>query len=297
MAEDRYDIISPIGSGGLGTVYKARDTQLNRYVAIKRLKSAGERPATSDEQQKLLDEASLTGAVQHPNIVSVYDGGVDHEGAFLVMEFVDGETLNEVFQNGALTIHDFVQIATQIQEGLVAAQNLQLLHRDLKPGNIMISWLPSGSYRVKILDFGMAKFAPTPMHQTADHDQAIYGAVHFMAPEQFNRMPLDVRTDLYAMGCILYLGLTGILPFQGDNPAEIMKAHLQGRVIPVHYVRKDLPRPLAEWLMTLLARDMDERPDNAEQSLEHFQAGIEKAQALETEDESEDAELEFQHAG
>lgn len=280
MISDRYVIISPIGSGGAGTVSKARDTQLNRHVAIKRLKTQTDGvPPNPEEERKLLHEASITGALQHPNIVSVYDGGVDEEGAFLVMEYVDGETLAEVFQQGTLTLPDFVEITTQILEGLMAAQELGLLHRDLKPGNLMINWLPSGSYRVKILDFGMAKYAPVPVHQTEDQDKAIYGTIHFMAPEQFKRQPLDSRTDLYALACILYLGLSGMNPFQGDNPAEIMKAHLQSRVLPIRMIRRDLPLPLTEWLMSMLSRDGEDRPQDAEAALEAFQEAIALADA------------------
>lgn len=275
MATDRYDILGPISSGGLGTVCKGRDTQLNRLVAIKRLKPLqdGKKP-NPKEEQKLLHEASLTGAIQHPNIVSVYDGGIDAEGAYLVMEYVDGETLTEVFQQGTLTPPDFIEMTRQILDGLMAAQDLGLLHRDLKPGNIMVSWLPSGNYRVKILDFGMAKYAPVPLHQTEDHNKAIYGTIHFMAPEQFKRQPLDKRTDLYALACILYLGLTGLMPFRGDSPSEIMKAHLQARVIPVHMIRRDLPRPLGEWLMMMLSRDAEDRPVDAAHALEIFQHAI-----------------------
>lgn len=290
MARDRYDIIAPIGSGGLGTVSKARDTQLNRMVAIKRLKSQTEGDTHDPvEEQKLLQEASITGALQHPNIVSVYDGGVDEDGAFLVMEHVDGETLTEVFQQGTLTVADFVEITTQTLEGLMAAQELGLLHRDLKPGNLMVSWLPSGSYCVKILDFGMAKYAPVPVHQTEDQDKAIYGTIHFMAPEQFKRQPLDSRTDLYALACILYFGVSGLMPFQGDSPAEIMKAHLQSRVIPVNMIRRDLPGPIAEWLMGMLSRDGEDRPDDAAAALESFYQAIDRANAEpESEDEDED---------
>ena len=280
MAANRYEIISPIGSGGIGTVSKARDTQLNRHVAIKRLKTQtdGEAP-DPDEECKLLHKASITGALQHPNIVSVYDGGVDDGGAFLVMEFVDGETLTEVFQQGTLTVADFDEITTQTLEGLMAAQELGLLHRDLKPGNLMITWLPSDSYRIKILDFGMAKYAPVPVHQTEDEDKAIYGTIHFMAPEQFKRQPLDSRTDLYALACILYLGLSGMNPFQGDSPAEIMKAHLQSRVLPIRMIRKDLPLPISEWLMSMLGRDEEARPQDAAAALESFQEAIALAEA------------------
>ena len=276
MASARYEIINPVGSGGLGLVSKARDVRLNRMVAIKRLKAPKEGDVRDpDEERKLLQEASLTGAVQHPNIVSVYDGGVDDEGAFLIMEYVDGETLTEVFKEGTLTPEDFVEISRQCLDGLLAAQELGLIHRDLKPGNVMLSWLPSGTYRVKILDFGMAKYAPVPVHQTEDQDKAICGTIHFMAPEQFLRYPLDGRTDLYALGCILYYGITGMLPFQGDSPADIMQAHLHGTVTPALMVRSDFPKPLADWLMKMLARESGDRPQDAAQALVELEASVE----------------------
>jgi serine/threonine protein kinase len=274
---ERYEILNPIGAGGLGLVSKARDARLNRFVAIKRLKHPGKGETRSpEEERKLLQEASLTGAVQHPNIVSVYDGGVDQEGAFLVMEYVDGETLTEVFHEGKLTPQDFFQIGSQVLEGLIAAQELGLIHRDLKPGNLMLCWLPSGTYRVKILDFGLAKYAPVPVHQTEDQNKAIEGTIHYMAPEQFLRQPLDGRTDLYALGCILYYGITGMLPFQGDSPADIMQAHLHGNVTPVLVVRPDLPQPYAEWLMGMLAREAGNRPENAMAALQSLQAAYVK---------------------
>lgn len=275
MGSDRYEILNPVGSGGLGLVSKARDVQLNRMVAIKRLKAPTEGDVRDpEEEQKLLQEASLTGVLQYPNIVSVYDGGVDEQGAFLVMEYVDGQTLNEVFREGALTPEDFVEIGLQCLDGLLAAQEMGLLHRDLKPGNIMLSWLPSGNYRVKILDFGMAKYAPVPVHQTEDQNKAICGTIHFMAPEQFLRHPLDARTDLYALGCILYYGVTGMLPFQGDNPADIMQAHLHGSATPVLMMRRDFPKPLGDWLMRLLAREAGDRPEDAAAALEELEEAV-----------------------
>lgn len=273
---DRYEIISAIGEGGIGRVYKALDRQLKRFVAIKRLhrRSPDNESGTDEEEKRLLQEASLTCAIQHTNIVSVFDGGVDEEGAYLVMEYVEGETLSEVIRRGTLTFDDFCRVVSQTLEGMSAAQEKGLLHRDLKPSNLMISWLPSGSYRIKILDFGMAKYAPIPTHQTTDHKRGIYGSIHFMAPEQFNLARLDPRTDLYALGCIYYYALTGMYPFDGESVEDIMKAHLQGRVVPVHYVRRDLPHPVGHWLMGLISRDMTDRPRSALETLEKFQVSL-----------------------
>ena len=296
MCGGRYEILEPVGSGGRGTVYKAHDAQLNRLVAVKRLKGdpANHGAIDPEEEQKLLNEASLTGAVQHPNVVAVYDGGTDDKGAYLVMEYVDGETVSEIIKRGTLTIQDFIGITTQTLEGLIAAHEMGLIHRDLKPSNVIVSWLPSGTYQVKILDFGMAKYSPTPTQQTEDQNQAIFGTIHFMAPEQFNRQPLDMRTDLYALGCILYYGLAGMLPFQGDDPAAIMKAHLQGRVIPVHYVRRDLPQSLGRWLMRLLARDTAERPRSASDALDDF--NLSQTLPPRSPEKEEDLSITFQRA-
>jgi len=273
MAE-RYEIRSKIGQGGVGAVYRAFDTQLQRMVAIKRLLPVDESELDEAPDAMLAKEAALMSSLSHPNIISVYDAGTDTDGAFVVMEFIDGETLEDTVRRTALTENDFVSLAEQCLDGLIAAQAVGLLHRDIKPSNIMLRWLPSGKFQVKIVDFGLAKLSFKPTIQTIDHGDAILGSIFFLAPEQFERLPLDKRVDLYALGCVLYYSLTQGYPFQGDTAAAVMMSHLEHKVTDISQLRPDLPEPLARWLMRLFARDMDDRPNDAESAMAELVGAI-----------------------
>ena len=273
MSQERYEIRGKIGQGGVGTVYKAFDTQLNREVAIKRVLADGSDDADqiqTDATKQLLKEATALSSVQHPHIVTVYDAGMDSDGPYVVMELIHGKTLDEMVEQATLTWDDLREIALQTQEALIAAQDLDLVHRDLKPSNVMVCWLPSGKFQVKIVDFGLAKFSATPSLQTIDHGDAVFGSIFFMAPEQFERTPLDQRTDMYAMGCLYYFALTGQYPFNGDTAAQVMASHLQHSVPSLAEVRPDIPAWGAEWIMWHIERSMDDRPHNAREALERF---------------------------
>lgn len=268
---ERYQIKAKIGQGGIGAVYRAFDTHLQREVAVKRLLPPDESEAFEEDPTKtLFKEAHLLSALQHPNVVSVYDVGTDDDGVFVVMELVDGETFDQVVDRGLLTEADFAEMVAQTLEALIAAQDKDLVHRDIKPTNLMVKWLPSGKFQFKLLDFGLAKFSPKPTRQTIGLNDAILGSIHFMAPEQFERLPLDCRTDLYAMGCMFYYGLGGRYPFDGDTAAEVMAAHLQHRVAPLHEVRSDISQRSCDWVMWLMNREMDARPKSAHEALDVF---------------------------
>jgi len=262
MAE-RYEIKSKIGQGGVGAVYRAFDHQLNRIVAIKRLLPPEESELDETPDELLTKEATLMSSLSHPNIISVYDAGVDADGAFVVMEFIDGETLDETIRRAALTEDDFITLAEQCLDGLMAAQGVGMLHRDIKPSNIMVRWLPTGRFQIKIVDFGLAKMSFKPTIQTIDHGDAILGSIYFLAPEQFERRPLDKRTDLYALGCVFYYALTQSYPFRGDTAADVMMAHLEHRLTPLEELRPDLSPSILRWVEDLYSRGMDERPDDA----------------------------------
>jgi HEAT repeat protein len=270
---ERYEIREKIGQGGVGAVYKAFDTQLKREVALKRLLTdeeiqSGENAGEITED--LLKEATTLSALQHPNIVTVYDVGKDEKGPFVVMELLRGETFDETIQRGALPLEDFKPVVTQTLEAMIAAQALNVVHRDLKPGNLMVIWLPSGKFQIKILDFGLAKFGKLPSEQTADQEDGILGSIFFMAPEQFERVKLDARTDMYALGCIYYYAVTGKYPFQGDHAPQVMASHLQNRFTPLASLRPDLPIWLCEWVEWLLSREMKDRPVNAKEAFDYF---------------------------
>lgn len=270
MSEERYEIKGKIGQGGVGAVYQAFDTQLNRDVAIKRVLAEGGYEDQDEATKHLLKEATALSSVQHPHIVTVYDAGIDADGPYVVMELIDGRTLDEMVERGTLTWDDLREVALQTQEALIAAQDLDLVHRDLKPSNVMVCWLPSGKFQVKIVDFGLAKFSAAPSLQTIDHGDAVFGSIFFMAPEQFERTPLDKRTDMYAMGCLYYYALTGEYPFTGDTAAEVMASHLQHHVKPLSEVRPDIPQWGCDWIMWQIERYMDDRPATAREALERF---------------------------
>ena len=245
---ERYEILGKIGVGGVGAVYQATDTLLDRKVAIKRLLSDEESEYADMAKSSLQQETAALSALQHPNIVTIFDVGEDEEGQFVVMELIDGENLEEVINyRDQLSIEDFTIFANQALDALHAAHKLNLLHRDLKPRNLMLRWLPDGKPLAKILDFGLAKFAPKPALQTMDQNKAVLGSVFYMAPEQFERLPLDQRTDIYSLGCVFYYALTGNDPFSGKAAPDVMMAHLEHRVVPIQEHRPDLPHGWRSW--------------------------------------------------
>ena len=265
----RYVVKGKIGAGGLGEVYLATDTQLDRDVALKRVKPP-ESGSVEGLHQDLIREARTLSSLQHPHIVTIYDVGQDSKGPFVVMELLKGETLDQVIERGAMTVDDFKEVVVQSLEGMIAAQEMGLVHRDLKPGNLMVIWLASGKFQIKILDFGLAKFSRTATRQTEDQEAGIMGSIFFMAPEQFERLPLDARTDMYSLGCIFYQILTTKYPFDGQTGPEVMVSHLQHHVRHLVEARPDLPVWLADWVMWLISRDMEERPADARIALDYF---------------------------
>ncbi len=270
MSDERYELKGKIGQGGVGAVYRAFDKNLNREVAIKRVLPGGGYENDEEATKAMLHEATSLCSVQHPHIVTVFDAGVDSDGPYVVMELLSGRTLDEMVERGTLTYDDFREVALQSQEALIAAQDLDLVHRDIKPTNMMVTWLPSGRFQVKLVDFGLAKFSPQPSLQTIDHGDSVFGSIYFMAPEQFERTPLDQRTDMYSLGCVYYYCLTGQHPFDGETAPLVMTAHLQNRVPPLHDLRPDLPKWLCDWVMWHIARDMNDRPPNAREALKQF---------------------------
>lgn len=269
---DRYEIREQVGKGGLGAVYKAFDTQLQREVAIKRVLSPDQ---ASEEEvdaaaKNLIAEAQTLSSLNHPNIVTVFDVGQDKEGGFVVMELLKGETLDETVERGVLTQEDFTEVVYQTMEALIAAQASNVIHRDIKPTNIMVIWQASGKFQTKILDFGLAKFSKSPSVQTMDQDESVMGSIFFMAPEQFERGELDSRTDLYQMGCVYYNALTGQYPFNGETAPQVMNAHLQHKVVPLEQIRPDLPPSICQWVMWMINRDIDHRPKDARDALKHW---------------------------
>ena len=265
-SEARYEIVTKLGQGGAGEVYKAWDRSLHRHVAIKRFLASQDIRASIDE--RAWKEAMTLASIQHPNITTIYDFGIDTEGGpFVVMEYLEGETLDKVAARGPFQIGPFKQLATQTLEGLIAAHHVGLIHRDLKPQNIMEVHLASGASQYKILDFGLAKFVTKPTSQTMTENKSIFGSAYYLSPEQLARRPVDVRSDLYALGCVYYYVLTGRNAFEGGSLAEIITAHIQHHYVPLEQRRRDLPAPIVEWVTKLMSFVPDHRPASADEAL------------------------------
>jgi serine/threonine protein kinase len=268
--EERYEIKSKIGQGGFGSVYRAVDKRMNRDVAIKRINTSDEDGMLEEASRQLSKEAGALASMQHPNIITVYDVGSDEDGPYVVMELLTGSPLDDLVETAPLTWDDFRELALQTQEALIGAQELDLVHRDIKPANVMLSWLPSGKFQVKLLDFGLAKLTQRPSLQTLNQADSIFGSIFFMSPEQFERAPIDRRTDMYAMGCVYYYALTGSHPFDGATAVEVMSAHLHHDFVPLDEVRPDLPKWVCDWVMWHMNRYPYDRPESAREALQVF---------------------------
>lgn len=247
-------------------MYLGWDEQLERRVAIKRLRrDVADMGETSETAWK---EAKTLASLQHPNIVTLFDFGQDAHGAFYVMEFIEGQTLDARLQQGVFDQDTFIEVARQALEGVNAAHQCGILHRDLKPSNFMIRTLPNGGINLKILDFGLAKFQEAPSPQTMDGTNSIMGSVHYAAPEQFQALPLDARTDLYSLGHVFYTCLAGNPAFQAPSLYEILHLHLHGSPAPLGDIRPDIDPWLIGWIHQLIQRNPTDRPNNSHEALE-----------------------------
>ena len=272
---NRYEIRKVLGQGGAGEVYSAWDTQLRRTVAIKRIRQGGiykDSELTEEAARSAWMEAMCLAAVRHPNIVAVYDLGMDENLPYLVMEFVVGETLDKRVRRGVLEADEFIEVARQSLSGMVAAHQTGLVHRDIKPENLILTRMASGHPQVKILDFGIAKYLHQPEVQTMDLDGAIKGSVYWISPEQLNGDPVDERCDVYSLGCVFYFLLTGKPPFGTGNPTTVIAAHLMHHVEPLHSLRPDLSAALCDWCMWLMKLEPGERPQSALDALDKLEA-------------------------
>lgn len=231
IISERYEIIEKVGSGGMADVYKAKCHRLNRYVAIKVLKS--EFSADKKFVSKFRGEAQSAAGLSHPNIVSVYDVGEDEGLYYIVMELIEGITLKSfIEQKGRLDIREAVGIGIQIAMGMEAAHNNHIIHRDIKPQNIIIS----REGKVKVTDFGIAKAASS---NTITSNAM--GSVHYISPEQARGGYSDERSDIYSFGITMYEMLSGKVPFTGDNTVSVALLHIQGEAVPLSEIVPDVP--------------------------------------------------------
>jgi serine/threonine protein kinase/tetratricopeptide (TPR) repeat protein len=245
-----YCVLEKIEEGGMGIIYKAEDTKLKRRVALKFLPHK----LTSDEEarQRFKREARAAAALNHPNIVTVYEIG-EHEGqVFIAMEYVDGKTLKELISANPLPITQVIDIAAQIAEGLSAAHAKDIVHRDIKPQNILID----KEGRVKILDFGLAKLKGV---SSLTKESSILGTVHYMSPEQTMGREVDHRTDIWSLGVVLYEMLTGELPFKGDYEQAVIYSILNENPRFPASMQKCIPIPMENIIAKLLEKSPDNR--------------------------------------
>jgi serine/threonine protein kinase len=259
-----YRIEGLLGAGGMGQVYRASDKRLGREVAIKVLRPEG--AFDSRRQRRLEHEARAAAALNHPNIVAVYDVGESDGISFIVSELVAGESLAALLKRGPLAPSHAIGIAVQIAEGLVAAHAAGIVHRDLKPGNIMIGPTEEGEIgRVKILDFGVAEHLVRgegdATRTSITEAGAIVGTIAYMSPEQARGVQVDARSDLWSLGVVLYQMLTGKLPFAGDAPLDVLAAIIQRE--PAAFPGRDVPSRLQLVVFKALAKDREQRYGSA----------------------------------
>ena len=267
-----YRIGKKIGSGGMGEVYEAIDIRLKRKVALKFL--PGSLDADAAAKRRLRKEAQAAAMLEHPNICRVY-GIEEIDGCdFIVMQFVEGETLEKVLPELEITGVKFLSLATQIVEAVAAAHSRGIIHRDLKPGNIMLS----GDGTVSVLDFGLAKLVePAGSEVTGagldglSTDGLVIGTVSYMSPEQLRGKTLDLRTDIFSLGIILYELLARVNPFRRETQAETMAAILTDHSVSASQILPLPPRKLVRLIDQCLERDREARPPNATEILERLQ--------------------------
>src|SRR4051812_37531854 len=263
----RYRLGRLIGSGGMGEVYLARDATLRRDVAVKFVTTAG--PASDVLTRRLLQEARAVAALDHPGICPVHDVGTDTAGRpYMVMQYVPGETLAARLTRGPLPVDDALRTCAQIADALAAAHRRGIIHRDLKPQNVMLT--PTG--QPKLLDFGIAKVLPTVESTSTDTTttnltqvNSVLGTPAYMSPEQVQQQPLDGRSDLFSLGCIVFECLTGRRAFEGKHTIDVLGQVLHVQPKTPSTLRPGLNERHDELCRRLLAKDPAARFQSAEE--------------------------------
>jgi TolB-like protein len=258
-----YRLLEKIGEGGMGEVYRAEDSRLQRIVAIKILSA---RLATPDRVERFEAEARAASALNHPNILTIHDVGRERETAYFAMEWVQGQTLRDLLRSGPVPLRKVVSLARQIAEGLATAHAAGIVHRDLKPENVMVT----SDGLAKIVDFGLAKLNPVPAEPTGDTEPTVtriaatepglvMGTVGYMSPEQAAGRPVDYRSDQFSLGLLIYELVTRTRPFQRPTTAQSLAATIEADPPPIETLQPDVSPHLAAIVARLLSKDPGER--------------------------------------
>lgn len=265
---ERYEIIKTIGEGGMANVYLANDTILDRKVAIKVLRG----DLSNDEKfiRRFKREALSVSNLSHPNIVEVYDVGEEEGNYYIVMEYIEGKTLKQLLQKrGALTLTEVIDIMSQLTDGLSHAHEAYIIHRDIKPQNIMIE----DNGLVKITDFGIAMaLNSTQLTQT----NSVMGSVHYLPPEQANGKGSTVKSDIYSLGILMYELLTGSVPFKGDNAVEIALKHMKEKMPSIRKQNPTIPQSVENIVLKATAKNPKNRYETVREMYNDLQTALER---------------------
>ncbi len=262
IINDRYKIIKEIGKGGMAIVYSAHDTLLDRKVAIKMLRP--EHYSDNDFKEKFRQEARAVARLSHPNVVSIYDIGIDDDYIFLVMEIIKGQNLKDLIkERGHLSLVEALEIAKQIASALDVAHKNNIVHCDIKPHNIILT----DDMEVKVTDFGIARAVSSATMKVTD---TIVGSAHYFSPEQAKGGDIKAYSDLYSLGIVLYEMTTGELPFHGESPISVALKHLQQEAVRPAQINKDIPADVDDLIMKAMAKNPSDRFQSASQMREEI---------------------------
>ena len=271
-----FRVVAELGRGAMGVVYRAEDTTLDRVVAIKTIALGGSNREERDQHEaRFLQEARAAARVSHPTIITVYEMGREGDVAFIAMELLEGMDLRELIRNASLKPSQALAIAASVAEGLAVAHSQGVVHRDVKPGNIMV--LPDG--RVKIMDFGIARLRePAVKTQTG----LLLGSPQYMSPEQIVGQPFDHRADIFSLGLVLYEMLTGVRPFAGEDLGDLTFKLANLAATPPSHLARGLPPVVDLIVARALKKKPEERYATASAMAEDLWAAIPQVKALET---------------
>jgi len=270
---DRYLILARLGEGGMGRVYLAEHVKMNRQCAIKVMNPS--LVSDSESSQRFAREASNAARILHPNVAAVFDYGEADKVVYLVMEYVDGESLSSILQkDGALDPRRAIDLARQVADGLHAAHELGIVHRDLKPDNVIVTRNRAGKEIAKVVDFGIAKAMNDSKEDALTKSGLVIGTPEYMSPEQLLGDPVDARTDVYALGCILFQSLTGNAAFAADTREQMIRRRLHEPAPHIRDLIPALPARLDTLIVHMLARSPGDRVASAAEARDQLDPAL-----------------------